>query len=364
MNRYKKSLRILKDEGVIALTKKIFHHLRDGSNAGKYINDPVKTNRWRRLKDIYKGERAFLIGNGPSLNRTPMHLLANEFTICFNRFNLMFERLAWKPTMYMCVDERVAEDNATEINEIIPQVKYAFFPDIHCYGMDFREFINDADNVFWLSLVLDGFFQDLPHVGLGGTVANVGLQVLSFMGFSPIYLVGVDMNYKDHKTVIKHDKRNWTSIKDDDPNHFDPRYFGKGRKYHYPRLNENMLPSLERAKIITDNMNIQVINAGIGGCLEIFSRVNFRSLFKYSYEEELRLLFGSCPFFDKNQRYSTLGDAFPEAMVLDTDAWNPQLSTIITSIELAEKLIPKAIFTHIPYGPIENRYIFIKRSTK
>ena len=53
--------------------------------------------------------------------------------------------------MYMCVDDRVAEDTSSRINEIVPLVKFAFFTDIHPRGVDFRRFIEDTDNIFWLS---------------------------------------------------------------------------------------------------------------------------------------------------------------------------------------------------------------------
>ena len=80
------------------------------------LDELEKRVRWRTIRDLYKGQRAFIVGNGPSLNRTPLHLLKDEFTLCFNRFDLMFERLAWRPTMYMCIDDRVAEDMTSRIN--------------------------------------------------------------------------------------------------------------------------------------------------------------------------------------------------------------------------------------------------------
>ena len=53
---------------------------------------------WSHLKNKYKNKRVFLIGNGPSLKKTPLHFLKNEYTIVFNRFNLFFERINWIPT--------------------------------------------------------------------------------------------------------------------------------------------------------------------------------------------------------------------------------------------------------------------------
>jgi len=60
---------------------------------------------WRResmrklaaLKDSHKGERCFLIGNGPSLRQTDLTLLKNEFTFGFNRIFLAAEELNFTP---------------------------------------------------------------------------------------------------------------------------------------------------------------------------------------------------------------------------------------------------------------------------
>lgn len=323
-------------------------------------DEPAKQLLWRTVKGRYRGRRAFIIGNGPSLNRTPLHLLKDEFTLCFNRFDLMFERLGWRPTMYMCIDDRVAQDTASRINEIIPLVKFAFFPDIHSKGLDFRQFIEDAHNVFWLSLSGEGFYDDLPSCGMGGTVVHAGLQVLAFMGFSPIYLVGVDMEFEQHKTVIKHDQRNWTATQDDDPNHFDPRYFGAGAKFHYPRVHQSMLPALRHAKEHLDRKGVRVLNAGIGGALEIFPRVDFRSLFDVGEEIELELLLSAVPSELLRDALQALrADSVTEVQ----DDWDENSSFQVTTLQLAEQLIPKVIFTHNPYGPLGNRYLFIRRDS-
>ena len=65
---------------------------------------------WRResikrlaaLKDIHKGKRAFIIGNGPSLKQTDLSKLKNEITFGMNRFYLAFPDLGFT-TSYICV---------------------------------------------------------------------------------------------------------------------------------------------------------------------------------------------------------------------------------------------------------------------
>jgi len=321
--------------------------------------DRRKYERWQELEDRYRGERAFLIGNGPSLNRTPLHLLEGEHTLAFNRFDLMFERLAWRPTMYMSVDERVARDNADEIAGVIDGTEYAFFPDVHPSGEDFREFVPARENVYWLRLEWDGFYWDLPRAGLGGTVANVGLQVLTYMGLSPIYLIGVDMDYGERESVEKENERDWVATDDDDPNHFDPRYFGEGDEYHYPRVEENMLPSMRRAYRETKDIRTDIRNAGIGGKLEAFPRVDFRDLFDVDHREELELFLKG---IDRDVSGSSLDETFPEADRIERpEQFDEGASAVVAPVDVAVELIDTAVETHVPHGPMDNRFVFVRR---
>ena len=357
-SKISKLFRLLKSDDIITVIKEIYYFFI--VRIKKIIlRDKKRFANWKGMKNKYLGKRVFLLGNGPSLNKTPLHLLKNEYTICFNRFNLMFERLDWRPTFYTTVDERVAEDISEEINEFIPNIQHVFFPDIHPKNANFTKFINSADNVYWMDCVGSGFYTDLPRVGINATVANVGLQILAYLGFTEIYLIGVDMDYGIPEKTIKHDNRNLTSTEDNDLNHFDPRYFGKGSKYHMPRIEDKTLPGYKRAKIFLDLLDIDVKNAGIGGKLEVFNRIKFRSLFQLSKEEELHL------FLEKFQiegNYPKLEAAFPHAFILNhKNEWDEKYEHIITSYEIGLKMISKIIFTHIPHGPIENKYLFVKR---
>lgn len=323
-----------------------------------FIKDTANIKKWKGIKNRYVGKRAFLVGNGPSLNYMPLHLLRNEYTMCFNRIDLMFERLGWKPTMYSTIDDRVAVDTQEEIRHIIPQVKYAFFPDLNPYNVDFRKFIPDSPNVFWLHLDDLNFRLDLPKAGINKTVANVGLQILVYMGFNPIYFIGVDLEYKEHSTIIRNDKRNVTSTQDDDPNHFDPRYFGKGRQYHYPRITETM-ERFRAAKRFYEKEGVKIYNAGFGGQLDVFPRVDFNSLFNFSTEQELEMVL---------EPIGELLDGVGQDSVFDSGTiiescseWEPNLGSFLTNEKLGPELIQKAIFTHIPIGPFRGKYYFHKR---
>ena len=50
-----------------------------------------------KYKDKHKGCRVFIVGNGPSLNKTNLDLIKDEFSIGMNRISLLFNKTKWKP---------------------------------------------------------------------------------------------------------------------------------------------------------------------------------------------------------------------------------------------------------------------------
>lgn len=81
---------------------------------------------WRResirrlslLRDAHKGERCFLIGNGPSLKRTDLSLLRNEFSFGFNRIFLAAEELNFTPSCLVSINDLVIEQSAPEFRAL------------------------------------------------------------------------------------------------------------------------------------------------------------------------------------------------------------------------------------------------------
>lgn len=286
--------------------------------------------------------------------------MQNEFTICFNRFDLFFERLSWIPSAYTTIDDVVLKDIYKEANLTSSITKFSFFPDIHPsapIGTNFKEFIEDRESLLWLHLSDLGFTDELPKCGINKTVTNVAIQILTFMGFSEIYLLGVDLDYVIPETLIKKDRREVTGGEDDDPNHFDPRYFGKGKKYHMPRMDETF-EKFKEADIFLKKKGVKAYNAGVGGKLEVFERVDLTSLFNFSKKEELRLMIGHI----FNVEYDDLFLQFPNARFIEESSqFNDDEQEIIATESVGFPLIPKKILSYLPFGPFYGNYLFLKR---
>ena len=107
----------------------------------------------------------------------------------------------------------------------------------------------------------------------GATVTNVALQLAFHMGFSEAILIGVDHNFATKG------KPNTTVVSDgDDPNHFNPGYFGKGFRWQLPDLDTSEI-GYEIARQAYETDGRKVLDATVEGKLQIFPKVDFTSLF-------------------------------------------------------------------------------------
>lgn len=320
--------------------------------------DNVNLEKWKALKGKYKGKRVFVIGAGPSINRTPLHLLKGEYTLCFNRINLLYERLNWLPNFYLVTDDLKLKEIHEEIaTEILPAVELAFFPDLHPSNVDFTKYLPESSKIHWLYMDEPQYTLDLPKCGINKTVVNGGLQIMSYLGFDEIYMLGVDMTFAK-RNVSKISERDWVGKKDDDPNHFDPRYDGKGMAYRNPTL-DDMLDHFATGRIFFDKHGQKVYNASYGGVMEEYPRVNLIDVLGLTEDQQFKL------FVDlviPGSTYKTFEEAFGSyPIITDKDEYNLELGDFICTTDIAISVIPKAIFDYIPFGPCQNKYVFKKR---
>lgn len=233
--------------------------------------------RIQRWKDCYAdGRRAFLIGNGPSLKKLDLSLLQDEITFGVNAIYLNESDMGFLPTHYVVEDTFVAEDRAEEILRLEGPEKW--------FGNYLKYCLGSAD-ANWLNVLMDyREYRGFPHfstdalraVWVGGTVSYVCMQLAYFMGVRELYLVGFDHSYKIPESGIK--KGNEILSTADDPNHFHSDYFGKGYRWHDPRV-DRMEQAYVRAKAVYEADGRQICNASAGGALEVFERVDYGSLF-------------------------------------------------------------------------------------
>ena len=234
---------------------------------------------WRResirrlaeLKDIHKGKRAFIIGNGPSLKQTDLTKLRNEFTFGMNRIYLLFPELGFHTTYFCATNGLVIEQFHEDILEL-PMPKFLAWRS-HRHFSPTLQLLNLPTFVY-TSYTGPRFSPDVRgRVWEGATVTNLALQLAFHMGFEQAILIGVDHNFTSkgeaNKTVVS---------QGDDPNHFAPNYFGKGYKWQLPDLDTSEI-GYAFARDAYQKAGREVLDATVGGKLTVFRKVDYNSLF-------------------------------------------------------------------------------------
>ncbi len=251
----------------------------------KEIEKPPYKN-WKQflhglhLKDKHKGQRCFVIGNGPSLKESDLDCLKNEITFAANRIYLIFDKTAWRPTYYFCMDYDAYSVDHEIINQIEADLRFVPLERAMAAGKIYNEItyyhqVSNPTHIKQGKCLVNAeckFSDDCEKVIYGGrTVLYDALQMAVYMGFSEIYLLGVDCNYK---TQISEDG---SISRMDFQDHFSEHDGDGFVDYATPVF--ALLQSFQCAKEFCERKGVVIKNATRGGKLEVFERINFDSLF-------------------------------------------------------------------------------------
>jgi hypothetical protein len=220
------------------------------------------------LRNRHRGSRCFIIGNGPSLNRTDLRCLRDEFTFGVNRIYLLFPELGFPTSYYVAINTLVIEQCASEI-QALSMPKFVTWRARRWLAADRQTVLLDTDYTDPPT-----FSPDVSgRVFEGSTVTYVALQLAFHMGFDEVILIGVDHNFTTtgpaNATVVS---------QGDDPNHFSTGYFGKGFRWQLPDL-EASEAAYRLARQAYETAGRRVVDATLGGQLTVFPKVEYGSLF-------------------------------------------------------------------------------------
>jgi hypothetical protein len=227
----------------------------------------ARENRMRlgALRDLHKGERCFIVANGPSLARTDLELLRGEFAFGMNRIYLLFPDTGFRPTYFVATNELILEQFSGDIMRLqMPKF----------LNWDRRSLFDGRDPSFLFlrsKMVLgDSFQKDLTRpLTAGGTVTFHALQLAFFMGFRKVILVGLDHSFAEKGTPNTIELRNT----EQDASHFRPDYFPKGIKWQLPDLLRSEIAyDIARREFEKDGR--EVLDATLGGQCPVFKKVD------------------------------------------------------------------------------------------
>lgn len=231
------------------------------------------------LRNRHRGQRAVIVGNGPSLRMEDLTRLRNAVTFASNKIYLAYDQTPWRPTYYSVEDHLVILNNRERIEQLTGSIK--IFP------ANVRDFgFHAADTVFvpfhpphsfddpLSDPEFPDFSEDLSHgICWGSTIVYSQIQMALYMGCSEIVLIGLDHAYELPETRSGRRFRY-----EGERNHFHPEYRAPGEWWHQPNL-EVLEVSYARARDRCAAHGVRVLNASRRTKLDIFERADFDSLF-------------------------------------------------------------------------------------
>lgn len=162
----------------------------------------------KKFKNIHKGERCFILGNGPSLKTEDLSVLENEYVFSVNQFsrNPYLEKVKpqyhfWADANFFNIDPKNSGD--MELIEVMKNINTkdnkprCFFP---LQQKDFvKKFKLDEElkiNYFYSSIrMYEGYKKDIDYTSTTpafSTVVQWCISMAVYMGFSEIYILGCD----------------------------------------------------------------------------------------------------------------------------------------------------------------------------
>ncbi|MDE4193120.1 6-hydroxymethylpterin diphosphokinase MptE-like protein [Phaeobacter gallaeciensis] len=230
------------------------------------------------LRNRHAGQRAVIVGNGPSLRIQDLEHLKGAVTFGSNKIFLAYEETEWRPDYYSVEDHMVMLNNRTEIARL--EGSFKIFPE------NLRDFnYHKADTLFVPVFpanrenpLSDPEFPHFSHdltqgIGWGSTIVYSQIQMALFMGCAEIVIIGLD-----HKYVLPATKTGNAYRAAGERNHFHPKYRSSGELWHQPNL-KVLEVSYAKAKKACDTHGVRIFNASRKTELQIFERAEFDDLF-------------------------------------------------------------------------------------
>lgn len=240
---------------------------------GMFLNDNYKD--LQKYKNKHKGERCFLVANGPSLTVEDLNLIRDEYTFGCNKIFYLFDKTEWRPNYYCILDQDYI---ARYQDEIFSHIDMPIFTN-DVIAKRIRSENKKGKKVIYSKQIFYTKFKAWPklmsytYATKQGTIMSFVMAVALYMGFSEIYVIGMDntsttagnhfAGYKEDKSLEENLKRR---IKE---NGWDAGHW----------KNETELEMSEFQKYAEKN-NVKIYNATRGGKLEVFPRRNLDECFE------------------------------------------------------------------------------------
>jgi len=237
------------------------------------------------LEDGHRGRRAFLIGNGPSLANLDLSLLQGELTFAVNAFWKHPLVPSLQPTYYTLTDDLYydgSESSQKFFHDLTSRmISPTYFAPVLHRRRILEENLLPAAHTRFIAKAGHLIHSARPDVDLTrvlpspGTVLMTSLMIATYLGASPIYLIGADHDWLAHVDDGGHFYEGPTL--DSQPELASDLTLGTYRyKLEYMR---KLWKGYEILRRLAASRGVTIANATDGGFLDVFPRVRYETLF-------------------------------------------------------------------------------------
>ena len=222
----------------------------------------------KKLSNLYKGEKAVIVCNGPSLKKTDFSLLNDVYTFGLNKINLLHKQFNFKPSSIVAVNPFIIEQN----KDFYSTTNIPLFLD----AISSKNIAKKRENISLIhSCDFPYFSRDCSlSVFQGFTVTYVALQLAYYMGFTKVGIIGMDHNFNIKglpNALIKSDGS--------DKGHFDSNYFSEGQAWQLPDLKASE-HYYNIANLCYEESGRKIFNASVSTDLDIFTKITLKEFIR------------------------------------------------------------------------------------
>lgn len=359
---------------------------------------------WTRMGGAFRGKPAAFVGASASLDRVPLYLLQGMNTLVMDDFFRVSERYAtWAPSMYMCVDPVLcasggggrggggasargrgqgAVGDVESANKFARSVFAAFYVlrggvDGVEYWRHLRQRVNahwfvagagaaaggaseageDFDGAAGMGAVVGtdtaGRSSDNFRVVSRASGVAMGVEVLSYLGFSPVYITAAN---EELATGWEEVSRAIQLVASTYGTEVIYLYADKDDKLPKDKVKASAWPVVGKPDGAADKLSAQE---------EIQAWAKGRSRDKASARWDLQVFLRHYPVVNRLEIVrgaASLEDMFPRSMrCRDADDLDRFQKAVLCSVKVSLKHFSSFLTWHVPYGPVRGTFVWTKR---
>tara|TARA_X000000950_G_scaffold14462_1_gene15640 strand:- start:15595 stop:16377 length:783 start_codon:yes stop_codon:yes gene_type:complete len=241
-------------------------------NFSKYILLFPEILKNSKLRYSKKGERVFVIANGPSLNNFDITSLYGKEVIVMNNFDLA----EWKDKVSIvahCIGEPKSSDHwGKDQIEIMSNTnaKSYWFHISNSKEVNSSELSNNKNCHYVFSIYPSGLWNNNKEINLAKpvlgyqTTAQLAIMVALHYGYKEIFLIGFDHDWLSNRNISPHFYEERDGVRKADLSVFP--------YYELINISQTMWKIYMKLKLSANKVNSRIINLSNPSFLDVFEK--------------------------------------------------------------------------------------------